>query len=170
MFARKLNFGTSLLCKSERNVNAHLRAKGEVCTMPEEPNPTDIVIQSVVATPTVVGVNQTFTISVTVFAPDEDFEDQVGFRLFCNVCPCGGDGPAAITPLSPVKGHVNETGQGWETPQSTFNFTVTAGATPSVYNITAVLLEGTKGVPDAGDPPSVFCTNCSGAVIVVDPR
>jgi hypothetical protein len=148
----------------------HVKVQKEKCIMVDAPEPADdIRIDSVTVSQPVVGINQTFTVYVTVFAPEEDFEDQVGFRLFLHVCPCEGEGPAAISPSSLIKGHVNETGQGWENPTSTFTFTVTAGATPSVYDIRVVLLEGTKGVPDKDDRPSVFCSDCAGSVVVIDP-
>jgi len=134
--------------------------------MANEPNPSDIIIKAVTPSTPIVGVGQQFTIDVTVFAPDEDFEDEVGYRLYCYVCPCGGDGPKDVEPKF-FTGHVNTLGGCWTTPQADFTFTVTAGATPSLYNITAVLLEGTHGVPDPSDLPSVVCTQFEGAVIVV---
>lgn len=149
--------------KKSMRVNVQ-KEKNAMTDAPELP--PDIAITNVVASTPVVGVGGDFTVDVSVFAPEEDFEDQVGYRLYCYVCSCGGDGPAKIDPPL-FQGHVNDEPPIWNSQASTITFKVTAGGTPAIYNFTAVLLEGTKGVPDKEDPPSVFCTECSGSVVVV---
>ena len=131
--------------------------------MTEPVSPPDIAITGVTVSTSVVATGGTFDVNVTVFAPDEDFEDGVAFRLFCVVCTCGGDPPAHITPASPLKGHVQD--GFWTTPTSTTTFTVTAGATPAIYNVTAFLLEGVSGLPEQDDLP--VSTGSAGPVFVI---
>ena len=113
-----------------------------------------------VAPPLVVAGGCTFTVDVTVFAPDEDFEDGVAYRLYVFLCPCGF--PPAKTP-EPLKGHVQEAP--WSNATSTIRFTGVAGAAPSFYEVRAALLEGPSGVPDAQDPPSV--ASAASPIIVI---
>jgi hypothetical protein len=128
--------------------------------MSQEPEyPPDIAILQVTAPP-VVQCGSTFTIDVTVFAPDEDFEDGVAYRLFLHVCPCEGE-PPKYTPKIQT-GHVQDAP--WTTATSTIPFTVTAGATPDIYEVKAVLLEGPKGVPEPDDPPSIVS---AGPIVVI---
>ena len=109
--------------------------------MPESP---DIAVVSVAA-PLVVLSNSPFDVNVTVFAPDEDFEDGVAYRLF--VFAVGLNSSFQIQ-----AGHVQDVP--WTTATSTITITLTAGPTPDLYQITAALLEGKQGF-DANDPPSI---------------
>jgi hypothetical protein len=130
----------------------------------EPASPPDIIIKSVSVVQPVVTAGSPFDIDVTVFAPDEDFEDGVAYRLYCFVCSCAGNPPAQVP--EPVKGHVQDSP--WKDATSTIRFTGIAGSAPAIYDVKAVLLEGPSGVPDPDDPPSVFCTDCSGGIVVVE--
>ena len=129
--------------------------------MPAELSPKVIVIEKVTA-PLMVTADSTFTVNVTVFAPDEDFEDGVAYRLYLFVSSLGGNPPVNTFELQ--SGHVQD--GFWTAQTSTTSFTVTAGAAAGLYGVTAAVLEGKQGVPDADDPPSVFCTDCSSIIVV----
>ena len=117
-------------------------------------------INSVTASQPIVCAGGSFTIDVNVTATDDDFEDGSAYRLYLFVQ--GANGPVVSTPIFQA-GHVQE--GFWTAPTSDFVATLTAGATPDLYTITAALIEGPKGVDldgsvsiVAGNP--VLVVNC----------
>jgi hypothetical protein len=131
-------------------MSMHINVQKEKRAMSTPTSPTDIVIEKVSVVEPVVLSGSQFHIDVTVFAPDEDFEDGVAYRLYVFLCPCGY--PPAKTP-EPLKGHVQDAP--WDKATSTIRFTGTAGSAPGFYEVRAVLLEGPHGIPEPDDPPSI---------------
>jgi hypothetical protein len=150
MFSRKLNLGTSLLASRVNKMSMHLNVQKEKFAMAKETSYTDIAVKEVRVVEPVVFAGSEFHVDVTVFAPDEDFEDGVAYRLYVFLCPCGY--PPKKTP-EPLKGHVQDAP--WDKAESTIRFTGTAGSAPGFYEVRAVLLEGPSGIPEPDDPPSI---------------
>lgn len=131
--------------------------------MPEPKGP-DLVINWVTPSVSFIGVNGVFTVAVQVTSGDEDFEDGVAYRLSLLVCSCGGNPPKEIAPQI-QRGNLQN--PPWGDKISTITFTVTAGPTPALYEIYAVLLEGPKGVPETDDAP--YVKEATHKVLVVQP-
>ena len=108
----------------------------------------DLVISTVTA-PLVVGCGTVFNVDVTVTAGDEEFENGVAYRLFVLVNGL---------PLGIKTGNVQDSS--WPAATSTISVPFTAGPLcPAIYSVTAFLLEGPRGIPDADDAPSVAIGN-----------
>jgi hypothetical protein len=120
----------------------------------ENPTMADLDITSVSAPLAVLG-SSSFTINVNVTASADSFEDGSGYRLFVLV-----DG-LNLHQLIPFKGHLQDAP--WTSPSAVFPVTVTAGASPDIYTITAALIEGPSGL----DPDSVPTFGSAGPIIVV---
>src|SRR5438128_12556792 len=118
----------------------------------------DLNINSV-SVPLAVVNGQTFSLDVSVTASADSVEDGSAYRLFIfvNSLLTGG----LLVPPIVTKGHLQESP--WITANNLFQFPVTAGSSPDVYNITAVLLEGPSGT----DPDSVPSFSFAGPMAVV---
>jgi hypothetical protein len=115
----------------------------------------DLNINSV-SVPLAVVNGQTFSLDVSVTASADSVEDGRLF-IFVNSLLTGG----LLVPPIVTKGHLQESP--WITANNLFQFPVTAGSSPDVYNITAVLLEGPSGT----DPDSVPSFSFAGPMAVV---
>jgi len=116
------------------------------------PNTSDLTITKITVPPFVLH-GQPFNVTVSVISTQEDFDDGVAYRLFCFVCACQPDSSIKGLPQF-FKGNLQEeVPGGWDTLTHDFTFTATAGTLfANSYTITAILLEGPKGV-DPDSPP-----------------
>jgi hypothetical protein len=118
----------------------------------------DLTINSV-SVPSAVVNGQTFSLDVSVTASADSVEDGSAYRLFIFVNSLLKGG-LLVPPIVKI-GHLQDSP--WITANNLFQFPVTAGSTPDIYNITAVLLEGPSGT----DPDSVPSFSFAGPMVVV---
>lgn len=118
----------------------------------------DLTINSVSA-PLAVVSGQNFSLDLNVTASADSVEDGSAYRIFVFVTSLATGG--LLTPPIVIKGHLAEAP--WLTANNDFPIQLTAGASPDIYNVTAVLLEGPKGT----DPDSVPSFSFAGPIVIV---
>lgn len=118
----------------------------------------DLTINSV-SVPSAVVNGSTFSLDVSVTASADSVEDGSAYRLFVFVTSLLTGG--LLAPPIVTKGHLQDSP--WISANNTFSFPVTAGASPDIYNIATVLLEGPSGT----DPDSVPSFSSAGPIVVV---
>ncbi|HEX6479410.1 MAG TPA: hypothetical protein VF043_11240 [Ktedonobacteraceae bacterium] len=118
----------------------------------------DLTINSV-SVPTAVVSGSTFSLDVSVTASADSVEDGSAYRLFIFVNSLLSGG--LLVPPIVLRGHLGDTP--WITANNIFSNPVTAGPSPDIYNVSAVLLEGHSGT----DPDSVPSFGFAGPMVVV---
>jgi hypothetical protein len=118
----------------------------------------DMMINSVSVPPAVVN-SSTFSLDVSVTASADSVEDGSAYRLFVFVTSLL-TGNLLASPTV-IKGHLQDSP--WISANNLFQIPVAAGASPDIYNITAVLIEGPSGT----DPDGVPSFSSAGPMVVV---
>ena len=118
----------------------------------------DLDITSV-SVPSAIVNGTTFSLDVSVTASADSVEDGSAYRLFVFVTSLLTGG--LLVPPTVIKGHLQDSP--WISANNLFQIPVTAGASPDIYTINAVLFKGPSGT----DPDSVPSFGSAGPMVVV---